>query len=278
MQRKDRFIWVIAVGMFLVLISAASLMFVTPASAQCGSQASSCKNCHEVQGEMPVNNDGTSWHEAHAFGDFCYVCHAGNQQATDKDEAHAGMVPPLSDVKASCQQCHVADLDERAQVYATTLGIEVGSGGGASTTEASSDTSASDTSETSAAPAASAASAPIVTEIDVNDPNLVDYVQRYNEIVLGQKPVNTGNVVLWVLVALILLGGASFITINEVNKALSKEQVDGSYAPDVVELLPKIENLKPKSRKALKAVLESEKADKAVELMGIVASDEKDED
>lgn len=279
MQHKTRSIWMIVVGTLIVLIATIGLLPATTANAQCGSQASSCKNCHEVQGEMPVNNDGTAWHESHSFGDFCYVCHAGNQQATDKDAAHEGMVPPLSDVKASCQQCHVADLDERAQVYATTLGIEVGSGGAAPAAEASSGSASADTTSADAtSEVATTSSAPIVTEIDVNDPNLVDYVQRYNEIVLGQKPVNVGNIVLWVFVALILLGGASFITINEVNKALSKKEVEGTYAPDVVDILPQLENLKPKSRKALKSVLQSPKADKAIELMDVVASDEKDEE
>ncbi len=275
-HRKTTFAFLFA-GLALVIIAGVFLATATPASAQCGSQASSCKNCHEVQGEMPVNNDGTSWHQSHAFGDFCYICHGGNQQATDKEEAHTGMVPPLSDVKASCQQCHVADLDERAQVYATALGVEVGSGGSAPAAEASSESASTDTTA-EAATTSNTTSAPIVTEIDVNDPNLVDYVQRYNEIVLGQKPVNVGNVVLWVLVALILVGGASFITINEVNKALSKKQVEGTYTPDVVDMLPQLENLKPKSRKALKSVLQSPKADKAIELMDVVASDEKDEE
>jgi len=273
MQRKDRSVWVIAVGVLLVLISATALMFVTPASAQCGSQASSCKNCHEVQGEMSVNSDGTSWHQSHAFGDFCYICHAGNQQATDKVAAHEGMVPPLSDAKASCQQCHVADLDERAQVYATILGVEVGAGGG-SAPEATSSTTETGS---QAAPVVSAVSAPIITEIDVNDPNLIDYVQRYNEIVLGEKPVNWGNNILWLLSALVIVGGASFITINEVSKALNKKAIEGVYAPDVVEMLPQLEGLKPKTRKALKSVLESSKADKAVELMSVVASEEKTE-
>ena len=71
---------------------------------------------------MPVNNDGTAWHTSHAFGDFCYICHAGNQQVKDENEAHTGMVPPLSDIKASCMQCHPNDLQDRAQVYATALG------------------------------------------------------------------------------------------------------------------------------------------------------------
>ena len=28
-----------------------------PASAQCGTQASSCKTCHEIQGKLRVNSD-----------------------------------------------------------------------------------------------------------------------------------------------------------------------------------------------------------------------------
>ena len=276
MQRKNRSIWTIVTGVILVLVAMVALLPASAAKAQCGSQASSCKNCHEVQGEMSVNSDGTSWHEAHAFGDFCYICHAGNQQATDKAGAHTGMVAPLSDIKASCQQCHVDDLEERAQVYATTLGVEVGAGGGeASTTVASTGDTAEASSES--APSVSVAeSAPIVKEIDVNDPNLVDYVQRYNEIVLGQKPVNWGNNILWLLIGLVVVGGAGFITINEVNKTLAKKTVDGSYAPDVVEMLPDIENLKPKSRKALKSVLKSAKAEKAVELMGVVTSEDEE--
>lgn len=101
---------------------------VQPVQAQCGSQVSSCKNCHEVQGQDPVNGDGKGWHIGHAFGDFCYICHAGNNQAVEKDAAHVGMVPPLADVKAACQQCHPNDLMERAQVYAITLGVDISTG------------------------------------------------------------------------------------------------------------------------------------------------------
>ena len=110
------------------MVTGIALVTVQPVKAQCGSQASSCKNCHEVQAKDPVNNDGTSWHQSHAFGDFCYICHAGNNQATDKVAAHTGMVSPLADVKASCAQCHPNDLQARAQVYATKLGVQIGAG------------------------------------------------------------------------------------------------------------------------------------------------------
>ena len=121
---------------FVLLFSRSALLFAAVlllllqmgVEAQCGTQASSCKSCHEVQAELPVNADGTGWHESHAFGDFCYICHAGNQQATELEAAHQGLVDPLSDLDASCKMCHAADLTERAQVYATTLNIELGSG------------------------------------------------------------------------------------------------------------------------------------------------------
>jgi hypothetical protein len=99
------------------------LLFPRPVSAQCGSSASSCKNCHEVQGKAPVNTKG-EWHTAHAFGDFCEFCHGGNVKAG----AHAGLVDPLGDVKASCQSCHANDYMDRAKKYAGTLGTPIGNG------------------------------------------------------------------------------------------------------------------------------------------------------
>ncbi|MGZ6346480.1 MAG: hypothetical protein ACXWNC_02765, partial [Anaerolineales bacterium] len=128
MNRKKITLLIVAIGVLLVTGSF-FLMTATPAAAQCGSQASSCKNCHETQAQDPVNADGTAWHTQHAFGDFCYICHAGNNQATDKVAAHTGMVAPLSDINASCQSCHPTDTLAKAQIYATTLGQVVGNGG-----------------------------------------------------------------------------------------------------------------------------------------------------
>jgi len=47
----------LAIGLLLVACGSCP-MLVQPVQAQCGSQASSCKNCHEVQGQDPVNGDG----------------------------------------------------------------------------------------------------------------------------------------------------------------------------------------------------------------------------
>jgi hypothetical protein len=70
------------------------------------------------------------WHQAHAFGDFCEFCHAGNVQATAQEEAHTGMVAPLGDVKASCQGCHPDDYPQLAQTYAATLDVDLAGGSG----------------------------------------------------------------------------------------------------------------------------------------------------
>src|SRR5512147_1351887 len=114
MQRRKLYILLGSAGLLLMIVSAIALALPQPAEAQCGSQASSCKNCHEIQGKDPVNTDGTRWHQSHAFGDFCYICHGGNSQATEAEAAHTAMVAPMSDVQAACAQCHPNDLQARA--------------------------------------------------------------------------------------------------------------------------------------------------------------------
>ncbi|HHJ06358.1 MAG TPA: hypothetical protein ENK24_02545 [Anaerolineae bacterium] len=124
-------LFVLAVAL---MMAGFALLIPQPAQAQCGSSASSCKSCHETQGEDPVNDTG-DWHIQHAFGDFCEFCHAGNVQATDKAGAHEGLADPMEDVAASCQGCHPQDLTERSEIYASALGIDLnadssGSGSG----------------------------------------------------------------------------------------------------------------------------------------------------
>ncbi len=275
MYSKKPFLIPLAAGILLLLISWFAFVGVKPARAQCGSQASSCKNCHEVQGQDPVNSDGTGWHQSHAFGDFCYICHGGNNQAKDKTAAHQGMVSPLADVKASCQQCHAADLQARAKVYADALGVAVGSG-----------TAAQATAEPAAA--AGPASAPSGTnntqtsscnQIVVSDPNAVNYAQNYDEIVLGKKPTNWGNMILLGMIGLMVVGGGGFVITREklINvKFGNTRKMDAEYPADVVEMLPKISGLKPGARKSLKNVLESKKVDKVLDLMDAVSK--KDEE
>jgi hypothetical protein len=276
-----------------LLLGFGAVFQVPKVEAQCGSESSSCKDCHEVQAEFPVNSDGTGWHESHAFGDFCYICHAGNLQAVEADAAHEGMVPPLEDVRASCQSCHPDDSMELAQVYATALGIELG-GAAPTPTQAPPPTDApAEAAEQLADPAAVQASsseavaeesedcppAPADTELVVDDPNLVNYVQRYNEIVLGERPVNWGNITLVGLIVLIVLGGGGFVVFNELHLHRASTEtaaVEGEYPPDVVEMLPDIASLQPKSRRSLRNLLRSpEKIDKVLGLIDAVVSDDK---
>lgn len=273
MQYKRSAFYFLFAGLALVIAASIFLATATPVRAQCGSQASSCKNCHEVQGQMAVNADGTGWHQSHAFGDFCYICHAGNNQAKDKSAAHEGMVAPLSDVRAACQQCHVADLQERAQVYGSALGVEVGSGSGAPAG------GESEAASVSAESASSVVSNQGCNEIVVDDPNVVNYAQNYDEIVLGKKPVNWGNMILIGMIGLIAVGGGGFVITREklINvKFGDTRKADEEYTADVVELLPKIAGLKAGARKSLKNVLDNKKADKVLDLMDAVVSKEEE--
>jgi hypothetical protein len=288
-QKKTTHKYTFLVPIIVGILILAGLIMLWPtanANAQCGSQASSCKNCHEVQGQDPVNNDGTGWHQSHAFGDFCYICHGGNQQSTDKDTAHTGMVPPLSDVKAGCQSCHPNDLMDRAQVYATVLGVEVdntssGAGQQASTAAQSpvvdKPASSGDANVVNTAGLSSS-----TTEIADDDPNLVNYVQRYDEIVLGKHPVNWGNVILSVMIGLVLVGGGSYVISNEHLVKISfgdTTKVENEYPTEVAGMLPEIARLKPKTRKTLKTILDHpKKADKVFDLINSIISDEETEE
>src|SRR4030042_532365 len=163
-------------GLFLLLPA-------KPTSAQCGSQASSCKNCHEVQGADPVNSDGTAWHSQHTQIDACVSCHAGNPQSTDKTQSHSGMVPWSSDVKAGCFSCHPDDYTQLAQVYATTLGVTLGEVGTAPV---------SGTPEAKAVTTATVVTEPSGGGIVISEPGSIDYVQQYSETVMGEYSINWG--------------------------------------------------------------------------------------
>jgi hypothetical protein len=253
-------------GFFILLVCGIALATPQPAKAQCGSQASSCKNCHEVQAKDPVNADGTGWHRSHAFGDFCYICHGGNNQATDKDAAHTGMVAPLSDTQAACAQCHPNDLQARADVYAKVLGVQVGSGGG--TNSAGANPAPAATASSAAAP--TAAAAPIAAA-PVDQASIVDYVQRYDQNALGKSPTNWGNVILLVMIGAMLLGGGGLVLTREKLVRVSfkdTKPVTGEYPDDVVDMVPDLARLKPGARRSLQHLLKKPAA--AAELLGAV--------
>jgi hypothetical protein len=262
-QKKITFIFS-TIGILLV-VGSVYLMTASPVKAQCGSQASSCKNCHETQAQDPVNNDGTAWHTQHAFGDFCYLCHAGNNQAADKATAHTGMVAPLSDIATNCKVCHVKDYQALAQVYATTLGVAIGSGAVPTSATAAPAASATVAPATSVPASGEAAVIPADTALNVDDPNAVNYAQNYDEIVLGKKPANWGNIILITILVMIVLGGGFFVLKREglINISFDdprRVSVQEKYPADVVGMLPGISRLKPASRQILHKILANPKA------------------
>lgn len=282
MQHRKTLLLLCTSGFTLLVLAGLGFWLLTPqpVAAQCGSQASSCKSCHEVQAQFSVNSDGTGWHESHAFGDFCTLCHAGNQQATEADLAHEGMVPPLEDVAASCQQCHAADLDARSQVYADVLGLSLVSEpvvpADAPSDRAPASEETGSVEQVMVVPAASESCAPALL---IDDPNAVDYAQRYNQIVLGEQPTNWGNIVLGGLIGLIAVGGGGFVVLNEMRINAATKAVDAEYPADVVDMLPDIAALKPRTRQALRKVLANpRRADKVLTLVDDVVSNDTPEE
>jgi hypothetical protein len=251
------------IPIFLGAILIAGFFLLLPAtdtSAQCGSQASSCKNCHETQSEDPVNSDGTAWHTQHAQIDACVSCHAGNPQSTDKTQSHTGMVPWYSDVKAGCFSCHPDDYMQLAQEYATTLGVTLGEAGTVPVSE---------TPEVTTETTATVVTEPSGGGMVISEPGTIDYVQQYNETVLGEHPINWGNVIVVLLILAILFGGGAFVYWNERRRRGLKgffpqkaaQPVEGvipvveGYSSEVTELLPLIAKLNPVGLHALKHIL-----------------------
>lgn len=277
MKRNDLWFFFAALSGAVLLVVGLMSWTPQPAQAQCGSQASSCKSCHETQGQMPVNSTG-EWHTAHAFGDFCEFCHAGNVQAKGKEEAHVGLAAPLDDVKAGCQSCHPTDYLDKAQIYASTLGVEVGDGTGGG--------GGSDTSGGGPGAGSTSVGAPLGGEE-------IDYNLLYAEATAQPLVSNWGNLIL----AFMILGtGAAFFVTAwswegwgakvahwlDVNVAPIPQAVvavnnraDGSallagalanqntpeveallqQKPELVELLPKLMSCRPETLAALDAIL-----------------------
>lgn len=107
-------------GVFL-LVFAVVLPPANEVNAQCKTP-STCKTCHEVQNQMPVNTDG-DWHIDHAIIDACVLCHGGDDKNSEKVQAHFGVESKLSDMPSKCVTCHCDDLQERYSVYAQKLNI-----------------------------------------------------------------------------------------------------------------------------------------------------------
>jgi hypothetical protein len=236
--------------------------------AQCGSQASSCKNCHEVKGEDPVNAKG-DWHISHAFGDFCEFCHGGNVQAPDKAAAHEGLIDPFGDVKANCSSCHADDYQAKAEKYAAALGVTIGAGNTKppASTDTGSGSSQPPAPQPTAQPVQESAPKPAIVLPSSNKTEIVDYTQPADA-------VNMGNVIVALLLIVTVIGGGAFVYWNEKRMRRAKvaavvaatpsagEETIGSIdqlPPDVVKLLPTLKQLDPRTLKALRIILSDRK-------------------
>jgi hypothetical protein len=255
-----RLFYLLALGAGALVLAALALWWPQAAAqAQCGSQASSCKNCHEVQAKKPVNNDGKSWHQSHAFGDFCANCHAGNVQATDRTAAHTAMIAPLSDIKANCAACHPSDTQTRAEKYAAILGVPVGNGGQGQGPAAT--TAATNSGPT---PAPTATNPPSGSNQVVT--GLVDYNQQNGQTAPGQLSMNWGNLISGALIAVMGIGGAAFVIFNErrlrAGRAPKAAELPATKTaptlslpattPDLGDLVPQLQKLDPPALRALR--------------------------
>jgi hypothetical protein len=227
--------------------------------AQCGSQASSCKNCHEVKGEDSVNAKG-DWHVAHAFGDFCEFCHGGNVQATDEAAAHQGLVQPLDDVKTNCSSCHAADYQTKAETYAKALGVTVGASTGGTTPPSA---PAATTSNTAAQPAQSTQSAQPQTQQPApaatpTYSEVTDYVAAYRA--AKPLPPSAGTLVTGMMLALTVVGGGSFIFWNEkrlrsMPRPAASDTPADEQSQEIAQLQPILKKLDVESLRALRTLL-----------------------
>jgi len=163
-------------------------------------------------------------------------------------------------------------------VYATALGVTLGSGSAA---PASGSSDSVPVSADSVPVASASTSGQSCNDLVVDDPNAVNYAQNYDEIVLGKKPINLGNSILIAMIGLMVVGGGGFVVTREklVNvKFGDTRRVEEEYPADVAEMLPKIAGLKAGARKSLKNVLDNpNKANKVLDLMDAVVSEDEEE-
>ena len=215
--------------------------------AQCGSQASSCKSCHEVAGEDPINDKG-DWHVSHAFGDFCEFCHSGNVQATDKAEAHTGMVEPLGDLKVNCASCHAIDYQAKAEVYAKTLGITLGAKAEPTKAPAAEATPVPAEAQPAATEPAKPTEAPAVNpdtfKATPTTAEVVDYVAQYKSAPL---PVSTGSNTLFIaglVVVGLTIGGSSGVLVwgQKRSRPAAKPATD-ERSQALAKLMPMLDKL-----------------------------------
>jgi len=168
------------------------------------------------------------------------------------------MIDPISNINTSCKSCHPTDAAAKAQVYAVTLGKQVGLGASTSSSSQAAPTAAPAAGQSTSAPTQSAPAAAPAAAIPAVD--MVDYSQRYDAVALGKQPVNIGNIILVTLLAVFVLGGGLVVLRREgwINISFDNPKrvaVQEKYPPDVVRMLPDLSRLKRASRKNLQNIL-----------------------
>ena len=112
---------VLVVSLVLLAIGLTVLLAPQAAAAQCEDPEPSCCACHATA--HPVVEQG-EWHTIHARKECCRACHGGNDRTDDQNAAHAGLIlHPLQDTYLACHQCHPADYQQRAEVFAVLLQV-----------------------------------------------------------------------------------------------------------------------------------------------------------
>ncbi len=205
-----------------------------------------------MAGEDPVNDKG-DWHVSHAFGDFCEFCHSGNVQATDKAEAHTGMVEPLGDLKLNCASCHAKDYQAKAEVYAKTLGVTLGT-----KAEATKAPAAPATSDATPAPAADAQPAPAAPVQQPDAPavnpdtfkatpvsaEVIDYVAQYKSAPLQASTGGTNLFIAGlVVVGLTIVGGSGVVVWSQKRTPAKAKPATDERSQAMAKLMPMLDQL-----------------------------------
>jgi len=108
-------------AIFVLLLSVWILQPKTKSIAELKKTPDQCRTCHREEGDMSPS------HPVKELG--CAVCHLGNALATDKNNAHAGMVRNPSDLlwaDKTCGQskCHPTQVDDvRKSIMTTNAGL-----------------------------------------------------------------------------------------------------------------------------------------------------------
>ncbi len=190
-----------------VLLALAGILFLMPArpvEAQC-TTPSSCKTCHEIQGQNAVSDNGL-WHQQHALFDFCETCHGGDRQVATAELAHAGMRTGYVEISTTCKSCHPSELESCVRTYADELGMNEAAVGGILDVASS-------------GPADAAALVEELQAGTLTGPFQPDDTATLPAETGSSAPETTGsgtlNTVLWLVLAGVLAGAVGYVIWNE---------------------------------------------------------------